>query len=100
LLTELGDWVVAGFAAKELKTIASCSQMHPEDAARLVWLAARAKYPDLHSSDWTFRCESRDSAGATVVRLFRAEGSVIAPLGPELKLLPCLGSESRRPPEP
>jgi len=57
--------------------------MHPEDAARLACLAARTKYPDVHSSEWVFRCESRDPAGTTVVRLFRVEGSAIAPLEPE-----------------
>jgi hypothetical protein len=70
MLTELGDWLVEGFEADELRIVATLPQVQPEDAALIVWRLAQAKYPPSNPDRWTFRCRSRGLGGPTLLRFF------------------------------
>jgi hypothetical protein len=86
VLTELGDWLVEGLEADELRVLLSCPQMAPEDAARLGWLSARAGYPGTEPGHWLFRCRSRERSGLTLLRFFRVPPGSLNPVATALSV--------------
>jgi len=70
MLTELGDWLVEGFEADELRMVATLPQIQPEDAAQIAWRMAQVKYPPSEPDAWSFRCRARAPGGVTLVRFF------------------------------
>ena len=79
MLTELGDWLVEGFEAGELRMFATLPQVQPGDAARIGWRMAQAKYPPSDPDLWSFRCHARGPGGVTLLRLFFVIDGVLEP---------------------
>ncbi len=57
MLTDLLDWRISA-ASGGVTVLASCPQMHLEDAVRLTWACAQAKHSSVDPTTWVLRCES------------------------------------------
>jgi hypothetical protein len=80
VLAELGDWIVTGVAAAGGKVVARCSQMHLDDAVRIVWKMARAKHSTVGPRGWTFQCHSRGEERRSVYYRVTHDGLFLLPL--------------------
>jgi hypothetical protein len=80
VLAELGDWIVTGVAAAGAKVGARCSQMHLDDAVRIVWKMAQAKHAALRPRVWMFRCRSPGDRPRSIYCRVTPEGFFLAPL--------------------
>jgi hypothetical protein len=80
VLSELGDWIVTGVAVAGAKVAARCSQMHLDDAVRIVWKMAQAKYATVGPRVWMFHCHSPGDRRRSIYYRVTAEGFFLAPL--------------------
>jgi hypothetical protein len=80
VLAELGDWIVTGVAAAGAKVVARCSQMHLDDAVRIVWKMARTKHATVSPHGWMFQCHSPGNGGRSVYYRVTHDGLFLAPL--------------------
>jgi hypothetical protein len=80
VLAELGDWIVTGVAAAGAKVVARCSQMHLDDAVRIVWKMAQTKHATVSPQGWMFQCHSPGDRGRSIYYRVTHDGLSLVPL--------------------
>jgi len=80
VLAELGDWIVTVVAAAGAKVVGRFSQMHLDDAVRIVWKMAQSKHAAASPRVWMFQCRSPGDRQRSIYYRVTREGFFLVPL--------------------